>query len=320
MPMEFESHPEPAEVEESPKHPVAAKPTRKSQHNGGVPVFCTRLRNQIWCSSFPPNRLSTCDDLLSSYTVPPHHHHHHSKETSKGKDNGADEVTPEEQAALRAGIAKERKGKRGRPAAKSKSKPQKPLGRPKKPENPKGSKGDRSQQKRKGKGEVDKGPKKSPKDKGGKNLLGKKTRKRSEDLDEAGDNDETEPKVFGCSRCRYAKKGCVTCRNPLFRPRGPRASKSKWFLFVFLTWLAVSVSLWACDGLCLWTPGSVFASRYDRWCIISYYLIPIDFIISDFESCKTQSNSFQKILEWIQFSRVNLAYPWNHAEPVHDPK
>lgn len=131
MPMEFESHPEPAEVEESPKHPVAAKPTRKSQHNGGVPVFCTRLRNQIWCSSFPPNRLSTCDDLLSSYTVPPHHHHHHSKETSKGKDNGADEVTPEEQAALRAGIAKERKGKRGRPAAKSKSKPQNPLDDPK---------------------------------------------------------------------------------------------------------------------------------------------------------------------------------------------
>ena len=26
----------------------------------------------------------------------------------------------------------------------------------------------------------------------------------------------------GCSRCRYAAKGCKTCLNPAFRPRGPR--------------------------------------------------------------------------------------------------
>ena len=31
-------------------------------------------------------------------------------------------------------------------------------------------------------------------------------------------------KTFGCSRCRYASKGCKTCRQPGFRPR-PRKSK-----------------------------------------------------------------------------------------------
>ena len=162
--------------------------------------------------------------MLYSYTVPTHHHHHHSKETSKNKDDGVGEVTPEQQANLRANIAKERKGKKGRPAAKSKSKPKKPVGRPKKTENPKRSKGDCSKQKPKEKGEVEKGPKKSPK--GVKKPPVKTTKKRSnEDLDESGGNDGTEPRVLGCSRCRYANKGCLTCRNPLFRPRRPRVSK-----------------------------------------------------------------------------------------------
>lgn len=31
-------------------------------------------------------------------------------------------------------------------------------------------------------------------------------------------------KRVGCSRCRY-KSGCVTCRNPDFKPRGPRQPK-----------------------------------------------------------------------------------------------
>lgn len=30
----------------------------------------------------------------------------------------------------------------------------------------------------------------------------------------------------GCSRCRYAAKGCVTCLNPNFRPRGPRKPRT----------------------------------------------------------------------------------------------
>ncbi len=175
----------------------------------------------------PPNRLSTFGICyIPIYTVPTHHHHHHSKETSENKDNGVGEVTPEQQANLRANIAKERKGKKGRPAAKSKSKAKekKPVGRPKKTENPKRSKGDCSQQKPKEKGEVEKGPKKSPK--GVKKPQVNSTKKRSnEDLDVSGGNDGTEPRVLGCSRCRYANKGCLTCRNPLFRPRRPRVSK-----------------------------------------------------------------------------------------------
>lgn len=31
------------------------------------------------------------------------------------------------------------------------------------------------------------------------------------------------PTGAGCSRCRFAAKGCKTCLNPNFRPRGPRA-------------------------------------------------------------------------------------------------
>ena len=32
---------------------------------------------------------------------------------------------------------------------------------------------------------------------------------------------------FGCSRCRYAFKGCLTCKNPNFKPRGKRQPKKK---------------------------------------------------------------------------------------------
>ena len=39
------------------------------------------------------------------------------------------------------------------------------------------------------------------------------------------DAEGTEEKVYGCSRCRNAAKGCKTCKNPDFKPRGPRKSK-----------------------------------------------------------------------------------------------
>eukprot|EP00435_Cladocopium_sp_Y103_P031373 s1545_g7.t3 len=42
----------------------------------------------------------------------------------------------------------------------------------------------------------------------------------------ASDDPQSARKV-GCSRCRYIKAGCVTCRNPNFRPRGPRKAAAK---------------------------------------------------------------------------------------------
>lgn len=30
---------------------------------------------------------------------------------------------------------------------------------------------------------------------------------------------------FGCSRCRWASKGCLTCKNPKLKARGPRKPK-----------------------------------------------------------------------------------------------
>ena len=36
---------------------------------------------------------------------------------------------------------------------------------------------------------------------------------------------ENGDKVYGCSRCRFAAKGCRTCKDPKFKPRGPRAQK-----------------------------------------------------------------------------------------------
>lgn len=34
-------------------------------------------------------------------------------------------------------------------------------------------------------------------------------------------------RTYGCSRCRYAAKGCKTCRQPGFKPRGPRQEVAK---------------------------------------------------------------------------------------------
>ena len=36
---------------------------------------------------------------------------------------------------------------------------------------------------------------------------------------------ELAERSFGCSRCRWASKGCRTCEDPMFKPRGPRKPK-----------------------------------------------------------------------------------------------
>ena len=47
-----------------------------------------------------------------------------------------------------------------------------------------------------------------------------KTRK-TRDAEEPKQDPDVE-KVYGCSRCRYAKLGCKTCKNPNFKPRRRR--------------------------------------------------------------------------------------------------
>ena len=47
-----------------------------------------------------------------------------------------------------------------------------------------------------------------------------------EDDDEPGDgsnNEGVQQRALGCSRCRFTKTGCSQCRNPAYRPRGPRS-------------------------------------------------------------------------------------------------
>lgn len=38
------------------------------------------------------------------------------------------------------------------------------------------------------------------------------------DGDEPGTPPDGEPHKLGCGRCRYASKGCKTCKNPKYRP------------------------------------------------------------------------------------------------------
>ena len=114
-------------------------------------------------------------------------------------------MTPGLQQRLRAAVRKERKGKKG-PVKGGRKKVDKALesspvktpvkarrGRPKKVQD-------------------DKAP--APKSK----VSPMKSRKKR--------SPEKEKKSYGCSRCRYAAKGCKTCKNPDFRPRGRRAAKT----------------------------------------------------------------------------------------------
>ena len=43
----------------------------------------------------------------------------------------------------------------------------------------------------------------------------------------AKDDDKDEPQVksLGCPKCRFGRTGCGNCRNPNYRPRGPRKAR-----------------------------------------------------------------------------------------------
>lgn len=55
-------------------------------------------------------------------------------------------------------------------------------------------------------------------------LSPKKPRKprKTQDAEESKKQNPDVEKVYGCSRCRYAKLGCKTCKNPNFKPRRRR--------------------------------------------------------------------------------------------------
>lgn len=105
---------------------------------------------------------------------------------------------------MRSTLRQSLKGKRGRP--KKTDSDDDALAPPKKP-----------------KGKAKAKPKRKPKAAPQKKSASKKS-KASADVkasDEAAAPDEEE-QVFGCSRCRFAKKGCTTCKRPGFKSRGAR--------------------------------------------------------------------------------------------------
>lgn len=120
------------------------------------------------------------------------------------------------QTSLRASIRKDRKGKRGRVKGSKGPKKSKvsdgSVAHPKKKGRPRKSKTVLGES-----GEDFTDPKSSLKAKGSKP---KKKGPRGHTDDEA--TPESEAVTYGCSRCRYAAKGCKTCKNPNFRPRRRR--------------------------------------------------------------------------------------------------
>lgn len=126
-----------------------------------------------------------------------------------------DGPTPSAQAALRASVRKERKNTRGRRPAKSpkKSKPKrkgsKKLGGKSKP---------KSSRSRKSK------PKTSHDEVATKKVAKPKTGTPDPENDPPSTGSEGGMRPLGCSRCRYAAKGCKTCKNPNFKPRARRSS------------------------------------------------------------------------------------------------
>ena len=150
-------------------------------------------------------------------------------------------MSPAEQAALRTKLRKERGGKRGRPKT------------AKKDQGDDGVEGDdqdedeppaKRKRRAKKKGAVaessssdgpaspvngSKGGKVGAQSKKGKTKDNNKskTKNKTKGKEIKGKDASDQGKTFGCSRCRYAAKGCVTCKAPNFKPRGPRKSKSK---------------------------------------------------------------------------------------------
>lgn len=120
-------------------------------------------------------------------------------------------MTPEQQSSLRTSLAKERKGKKGRPRKQDAEQTGKTNGKNEK----------KARNKTKA-SKVSKTPLKRRKSKGGKTVdpKGQKPPKKS---DSGGKSQDTSAK-YGCSRCRYALKGRTTCKNPNFKPRSRRAA------------------------------------------------------------------------------------------------
>jgi len=164
-------------------------------------------------------------------------------------------VTPEQQAGLRTALAKERKGKRGRPAKtdaektnttkkKNKQKDKKTNQQKKtnkqKETKTKEQKKDKKTEKQREKKTSSKVPKTPLKPKNGRswNLKGDKPadpepevpappKKRGNTPKNPPNGGKCGPEilaVYGCSRCRYAAKGCTTCKNPNFKPRKSRSA------------------------------------------------------------------------------------------------
>lgn len=122
-------------------------------------------------------------------------------------------MTPEQQASLRASLAKDRKGKKGRPRKQDAEQTGKTNDKKKKSEKKKERKTTKPSK-------VSKTPLKR-KPKGGK-TVDPKGRAPPKKSDSGGTSHDTSAK-YGCSRCRYASKGCTTCKNPNLKPRTRRA-------------------------------------------------------------------------------------------------
>ena len=122
-------------------------------------------------------------------------------------------MTPEQQASLRTSLAKDRKGKKGRPRKQDAEKTRKTNG-----DNQKKKKDTNKTKPSK----VSKTPLKRQRSKGGKTAdpKGPAPPKKSLSVGKSDDSSAT----YGCSRCRYAAKGCKTCKNPNFKPRSRRAA------------------------------------------------------------------------------------------------
>ena len=122
------------------------------------------------------------------------------------------------QSTLRASIRKDRKGKRGRAKGSKGPKKSKVSGgssvaEPKRKGRPRKSK------------TVCPGSGKDSTAKPKSSLIApKNSRTKKGPKGHTGDEvtPESEAVTYGCSRCRYAAKGCKTCKNPNFRPRARR--------------------------------------------------------------------------------------------------
>ena len=138
-------------------------------------------------------------------------------------------MSPAEQAALRTKLRKERGGKRGRPKTAKKDQGDDGVEGDDQDEDEPPAKRKRRAKKKGAVAESSSsdGPA-SPVNgsKGGKvGAQSKKGKTMGKEI--KGKDASDQGKTFGCSRCRYAAKGCVTCKAPNFKPRGPRKSKSK---------------------------------------------------------------------------------------------